>query len=238
MIVPATFAALSSGDAVAQNSGPSLMFIILPQVFENLGGAATIIGVVFFVLVLFAALTSSLSLVETCIVYYFRRRWLVSQALAYRDYRVRDAHGCAREPGLQVAVVHQLDGRGLEHPRFARLHLQLGDDAYRCASYLRFRGLDYQAPKRSSTRCVSARFRPGQLWSVVIKYIAPVMLVVILIAYVAQDHESVQHSRSASRSLKGPACFVSVRLSGDRDAASGTFNFWASAVRSVLFTSA
>ena len=66
MIVPATFAALGSGDAVAQNSGPSLMFIILPQVFENLGGAATIIGVVFFVLVLFAALTSSLSLVETC----------------------------------------------------------------------------------------------------------------------------------------------------------------------------
>lgn len=36
MIIPATFAALGSGEAVAENSGPSLMFIILPQVFENM----------------------------------------------------------------------------------------------------------------------------------------------------------------------------------------------------------
>ena len=160
MIVPATFAALGSGDAVAQNSGPSLMFIILPQVFENLGGAATIIGVVFFVLVLFAALTSSLSLVETCTsIISDGAGW---QALAYRDYRVRDAHGRAREPGLQLAVVHSADGRGLEHPRFARLHLQLGDDAYRCASYLRFRGLDYQAPNAHRRGARVGSFPSGQ----------------------------------------------------------------------------
>lgn len=33
---------------------------------------------------------------------------------------------------------------------------------------------------------VSARFRLANVWSFVIKYIAPVMLVVILVAYVAQ----------------------------------------------------
>ena len=33
---------------------------------------------------------------------------------------------------------------------------------------------------------MSARFRLANVWSVVIKYIAPVVLVIILIAYVAQ----------------------------------------------------
>ena len=111
MIVPATFAALGSGDAVAQNSGPSLMFIILPQVFENLGGAATIIGVVFFVLVLFAALTSSLSLVETC-VHHFRRRWLVSQAFARCDHRVCDDHGRCVNLGYSSLSFIQPMGEG------------------------------------------------------------------------------------------------------------------------------
>ena len=44
----------------------SLMFVILPQVFNSMGDAGGIIGCVFFILVIFAALTSSISLVETC----------------------------------------------------------------------------------------------------------------------------------------------------------------------------
>lgn len=66
MIVPAAFVAMGSSAAVAENSGPDLMFIILPSVFADMGSAATIIGFVFFVLVLFAALTSAISFVETC----------------------------------------------------------------------------------------------------------------------------------------------------------------------------
>ncbi|MDO4291038.1 MAG: sodium-dependent transporter, partial [Eggerthellaceae bacterium] len=66
MIVPAAFVAMGSGDAVAANSGPSLMFVILPTVFADMGGMATIVGFVFFLLVLFAALTSAISLTETC----------------------------------------------------------------------------------------------------------------------------------------------------------------------------
>ena len=66
MIVPAAFVAMGSGEAVAANSGPSLMFVILPTVFADMGGAATIVGFLFFLLVLFAALTSAISLTETC----------------------------------------------------------------------------------------------------------------------------------------------------------------------------
>ncbi len=65
MIVPAVFA-FSGGDASALSAGPSLMFKTLPKVFENMFGGQ-IIGTVFFLLVLFAALTSSISLAETVV---------------------------------------------------------------------------------------------------------------------------------------------------------------------------
>ena len=38
------------------------MFVTLPTVFVDMGGMATIIGFLFFLLVLFAALTSAISL--------------------------------------------------------------------------------------------------------------------------------------------------------------------------------
>ncbi len=67
MIIPAVFA-FSNGDPAALNKGPGLMFITLPKVFESTGaGMATVIGTAFFLLVLFAALTSSMSLMETLV---------------------------------------------------------------------------------------------------------------------------------------------------------------------------
>lgn len=65
MIIPAVFI-FSGGDAAALGKGPSLMFITLPQVFESMP-AGGIIGAAFFLLVLFAALTSSISLMETIV---------------------------------------------------------------------------------------------------------------------------------------------------------------------------
>ena len=65
MIVPAVFA-FSGGDEAALGKGPGLMFITLPKVFESMKGGS-IIGAAFFLLVLFAALTSSISLMETVV---------------------------------------------------------------------------------------------------------------------------------------------------------------------------
>ena len=62
MIIPAVFA-FSGGDAAALNKGPALMFVTLPKVFSSMGGAW--IGILFFLLVLLAALTSSVSLAES-----------------------------------------------------------------------------------------------------------------------------------------------------------------------------
>ncbi|MBO4954593.1 MAG: sodium-dependent transporter [Clostridia bacterium] len=63
MIIPAVFAFTG---AAPEKAGPSLMFVTLPKVFESMPGG-TIIGILFFLLVLFAALTSSISLMETVV---------------------------------------------------------------------------------------------------------------------------------------------------------------------------
>lgn len=65
MIIPAVFA--FSGENAAENlqAGPSLMFITMPKIFENMG-IGMIIGIAFFLLVFFAALTSAVSLAESC----------------------------------------------------------------------------------------------------------------------------------------------------------------------------
>jgi len=65
MIIPAVFA-FSGGDAAAVNAGPGLMFITIPKVFESMG-MGSFIGAAFFVMVFFAALTSSISILETCV---------------------------------------------------------------------------------------------------------------------------------------------------------------------------
>ena len=65
MIIPAVFA-FSGGDPDALKAGPSLMFITIPKVFDSMG-LGTPIGILFFLLVLFAALTSSIALTESAV---------------------------------------------------------------------------------------------------------------------------------------------------------------------------
>jgi len=65
MIIPAVFA-FSGGDESALGQGPGLMFVTLPKIFNVMPGGA-VIGTIFFFMVLLAALTSSISLMETVV---------------------------------------------------------------------------------------------------------------------------------------------------------------------------
>lgn len=65
MIIPAVFV-FSGGDKEALGTGPSLMFVTLPKVFNSMPGGS-IIGALFFFLVLFAAITSSVSIMEAIV---------------------------------------------------------------------------------------------------------------------------------------------------------------------------
>ena len=63
MVIPSVVA-FNGGTAEGISAGPGLMFGVLPKVFEAMGGG-NLIGAAFFILVFFAALTSSISLLET-----------------------------------------------------------------------------------------------------------------------------------------------------------------------------
>ncbi|WP_417135110.1 sodium-dependent transporter [Rubneribacter badeniensis] len=187
MIVPAAFVAMGSGEAVAEKSGPSLMFVILPDVFSGMGQAAGVVGFVFFLLVLFAALTSAISLTETC------------------TSIVQDGAGWSRKKSL-CAVIAFIVAMGI-----------IVNSGYNLLSFVEPLGagttlLDFcdflsnsvMMPIAALMTCIfvgwiikpktvadevrlSGPFRAEKMWTVMVKYIAPVLVVVILVAYVAQQ---------------------------------------------------
>ena len=70
MIIPVVYMfAVKTGTDVhkAMNAGPGLMFVTLPKVFAMLGKAGPWVGMGFFLLVAFAAATSAISLFEACV---------------------------------------------------------------------------------------------------------------------------------------------------------------------------
>ena len=64
MIIPAVYVFLGTE---GMSAGPSLTFISLPKVFAAMGGVGRIVGVVFFLALGFAALTSCVSVMETLV---------------------------------------------------------------------------------------------------------------------------------------------------------------------------
>ena len=65
MIIPAVYAFM--GREGMEASGPGLMFISLPKVFLQMGKIGNVIGCLFFAMVLFAATTSAVSILEAIV---------------------------------------------------------------------------------------------------------------------------------------------------------------------------
>ena len=64
MIIPAVFVFLGTE---GMSSGPSLIFITLPKVFESMGILGRFVAIIFFITLAFAALTSCVSVMETLV---------------------------------------------------------------------------------------------------------------------------------------------------------------------------
>ena len=64
MIVPAVYVFAGTE---GMSAGPGLMFISLPKVFNQMGKVGTVIGIVFFLMVIFAAVSSSVSIMEAIV---------------------------------------------------------------------------------------------------------------------------------------------------------------------------
>ena len=64
MILPAVYVFFGTE---GMSAGPGLIFISLPKIFEAMGSFGSIIGIIFFVMVFFAALTSCISVMEAIV---------------------------------------------------------------------------------------------------------------------------------------------------------------------------
>lgn len=84
IVIPAVFS-FSGGDQKALNSGAGLMFTTLPKVFDAMP-SGRIIGVLFFILVMFAAVSSAISMMEVntanLIERFHLRRWQAALIMA------------------------------------------------------------------------------------------------------------------------------------------------------------
>ena len=73
LIIPAMYVALNNGVAIFENdkliSGPTLIFQVLPSLFTSMGYIGSFVAFFFFALMVIAALTSSISMLEVPVAY-------------------------------------------------------------------------------------------------------------------------------------------------------------------------
>ena len=184
MIVPAAFMALGLGDGGTMNAGPSLMFVTLPGVFEGMGGAAQIIGIVFFVLVLFAAATSAISLIEACTsIIQDGTHWSRGKSLfAFSVFVI--AAGCFINAGYNVLIWMEPLGPGtqlLDFFDFLSNSVMMPIVALLTCIFV---GWIIKPKEIIDEVRVSSKFAAAGAWTVMIKYIAPILVIVILVANV------------------------------------------------------
>ena len=184
MIVPAAFVVLGLGDGGTMSAGPSLMFVTLPEVFVNMGSTAQIIGIVFFVLVLFAAATSAISLIEACTsIIQDGTHWSRGKSLFACAVFVIAA-GCFINAGYNALIWIEPLGPGtqlLDFFDFISNSVMMPIVALLTCIFV---GWIVKPKVVIDEVRASSKFRGAGAWTLMIKYIAPVLVIVILVANV------------------------------------------------------
>ncbi len=181
MIIPAVFA-FSGGDPEKLQAGPTLMFITLPNVFDSMKGGH-IFGLVFFLLVLFAALTSAISLMETIV------------SMVIDRFRIRRLHASLIVTcfSFAIAIPSSLG--------FGVLSDVVFFGKYSILDFCDFISNNIMMPVVAlitallvgfvvKPQCIadevesSGRFKSKLLYSIMIKFIVPVCMVIILVSSV------------------------------------------------------
>ncbi len=183
MIIPAIFAfpSVSGAEADLAKAGPTLMFVTLPKVFLNMPGGS-VVGTVFFVMVFFAALTSSISLMETVVsivedkLHLGRRKVCLIVFLGSVVLGLPSALGYGLLKNVTVGGFAFLDlfdfiSNSVIMPIVAFLTCIL-------VGYV-------ITPKAVSDEIeLSGKFKNKSLFTVIIKYVAPVCTLMILVSSV------------------------------------------------------
>lgn len=182
MIIPAVYTFMGREGMAA--SGPSLMFVSLPKVFSSMGRAGNLVGCLFFAMVLFAALTSAVSVMEA-VVSSFMDKFHISRVKA-----AAIETGIALAGGIVVCLGYNKLYFDITLPNGA--HAQVLD----IMDYISNNCL---MPLVAIGTCIligwvvkpetvideveksGAKFGRRQLYQIMIRYIAPVLLVILLL---------------------------------------------------------
>ena len=182
MIIPAVFA-FSGGNPDTLKAGPSLMFITIPKVFENMG-LGSMVGILFFLLVLFAALTSSIALTESAVSTF-------EDELGWG--RKKSAFAC----GFIMLILGSLSCLGygpfkgvkilgmqfLDFFDFATNSVMMPVAALLTSLLVsRVIGIDRI---EEEIKCGEGKFRRKAVFVIMIKYLCPVFAIIILLSSVA-----------------------------------------------------
>ena len=180
MIIPAVFT-FSGGTPEALGKGPSLMFVTLPKVFETMAGG-TIIGALFFLLVLFAALTSSISLMETVVSIVCDKAKIGRKMACLIVFIFSVAVGLLSTLGYGIwAEVKIIGLQFLDFFDFISNSVLMPIVAFCTCIFVGF----VIKPKAIEEEVeLSGEFKRKALFNVIIKYVAPICIVLILISSV------------------------------------------------------
>lgn len=178
IIIPAVFA-FSGGDPATLGAGPSLMFIALPKVFANMQ-FGSVIGTAFFILVFFAALTSSISLLETIVSIFMEKlHWnrkksclivfIVSLVLGVPSALGYGALSAIKILGMQFLDFFDFISNSVIMPIVAFFTCILVGHI-----------IKPQAIRDEVN--ISGKFKRYGMYQVMMRYIGPVMLIMILVS--------------------------------------------------------
>ena len=178
MVIPAVFA---FGDGNV-NAGPGLMFEVLPRVFNNMS-FGSVVGAAFFILVLMAALTSSISLMETIVsVLQDRLRWnRVVSCVVTALFAI--AVGIPSSLGFGIwSNVTPLNMSILDFFDFASNSVLMPIVALLTCIFIgHVTGTKLISDEVES----SGTFKRKKMFEVLIRYVAPVIIILILLSSVA-----------------------------------------------------
>ena len=182
MVIPAVFA-FSGGDPAALGAGPGLMFMALPKVFVDMK-MGVLIGALFFILVFFAALTSSISLMETIVSFFMDKcNWsrkksgavvaAISLALGIPSSLGFGPWSAISWMGMSILDIMDFVSNSVLMPIVA---------LFTCI----FVGYIIK-PKTiaDEVKVTDGKFKSEGLFNIMIKFFCPIFLVIILISSVA-----------------------------------------------------
>ncbi len=185
MIIPPVFAVSGNADI---NAGPGLMFQTLPSVFATMKGGS-IIGAAFFLLVFFAAFTSSISLMETVAsiiedkLHWKRRKVCLVLFVFCLVMGIPSSLGFSAWSFISVAGLSILDIFD-----FASNSVLMPITALATCIFVGY----FLKPKTVIEEIeLSGKFTAKRMFIIVIKYVAPVCIVLILISSVLNGLSSL-----------------------------------------------